>query len=337
MTAKRATRPAIRSVCLFALISIAGPDTAAAAPPKGDPPRPAPAAAPAKPATDKPAAAGAPTSRSGRRGDRQRAEAAMKRGIKLIAARDYDAAIEAINWAYALDPKTEHLYNLGVAHHLKGDRANALVWYQKFLASGSTNRKLVAAAKGYADKLTAEIDAEKKAEAQRKAALAAEEAAAAEAARQRAAREELERQTRLAAAQRAERDRLARERDSWRDAANAGRGKRLLGASLLVAGGASLGVALVAGLEARSANEELDNLGEGDTWTVSRDWLHERGESAEKRAIIFSIAAAGLAAGGGFLYFLGEREARRSPEERSPVITPVVGSRSAGLSVAGRF
>lgn len=333
MTAKRATRPARRLVYLLALISIAGPGrTAAAAPPTADPARPTPAAEPAKP--DDAPAAGKLTARSGRRGDRQRAAAAMQRGIKLIAAKEYDAAIEAITWAHALDPKTEHLYNLGVAHHLKGDRTNALVWYQKFLASSSTNRKLVAAAKGYAAELAAEIEAEKKADAQRKAAREAEEA---EAARQRAARQELERQNRLAAVQRAERDRLARERDGWRAAANAGRGKRLLGASLLVAGGASLGVALVAGLEARSANDELDNLGEGDTWTVSRDWLHERGEAAEKRAIVFSIAAIGLATGGGFLYFLGEREARRSPEERSPVITPVVGTRSAGLSVAGRF
>jgi len=328
VTAMRVTPSTICSVFVFALASIAGIDRGAvAAPPLGGVPtgdaRPGPAAGEARPKSEA----------------RRRAAAAMKRGMKLIAAKQYDAAIAAIASAHELDPKSEHLYNLGVAHHLKGDRSNALAWYQKFLAAGSKNRPLVAAAKGYAAQLTAELEGEAAAAAEREAeakkARAAEEA---EAARRRAAGQEAERRAREQA-ERVERERLARERDRWRTAAGAGRGKRALGASLLIAGGAALGAGIVAGFEARSAHRELDSLGEGDTWTVSRDWLHDRGESSQTRAILFSAAGASLAAAGALLYYLGERDNRRGAlaDERRAAVTPVVSDGGAGLAVVAPF
>jgi hypothetical protein len=101
----------------------------------------------------------------------------------------------------------------------------------------------------------------------------------------------------------------------------------------------ALGAAIFSGLEARSADRKLDGLGADDTFTESRVWLHDRGEAAEKRMIIFSITGAALVAGGAVVYYLGERQARRpSPTERGPVaITPALSPSSAGIQVSGSF
>jgi tetratricopeptide (TPR) repeat protein len=264
------------------------------------------------------------------RADRVRAEAELKRGMKLIAEQQYDEAIAALSAAYELDPKSEHLYNLGVAYQLKGDKRSALDRYRQFLAAGSTNRQLVKAAERYAAELEAAIAAEEQ---------AAKEAADAEAARkaadEEAARKAAEEEARRKAAEQA--DRQARERAAQTSPApsRAGRTKRIAGASMAAAGAAALGVAVVAALEARSANDELDRLETGDNWDVSREWLHDRGESAEQRALIFAAVGAGLTAGGVVLYVLGERDARGA--ERSVVIAPAVGAGGAGVTLRGAF
>jgi tetratricopeptide (TPR) repeat protein len=306
--------------------------TAALAAPADAPAQTPPAQTPPAQAAPGDGAAPGPTeARPPAREDRVKAAAELKRGMKLIAEQKYDEAIAAISSAYALDPKTEHLYNLGVAYHLKGDKRAALDHYQRFLASGSKNRQLIKVAKDYATQLEAELAAED-------ARIAREKA---EADRKAAADEEARRK----AAEDAEKERLADEaarRDRERVTAapattvsGGGRGKRAIGTGLLVAGGAALGVAVLAGLDARSANDELDGLGEGDQWTISKQWLHDRGESSEQRALIFGIAGGALVAGGAVLYYLGERDARRG--ERPVAVAPVLGAGVAGVGVAGAF
>jgi tetratricopeptide (TPR) repeat protein len=264
--------------------------------------------------------------------DRVKAAAELKRGMKLIAEQKYDDAIAAISAAYALDPKTEHLYNLGVAYHLKGDKRAALDHYQRFLASGSKNKQLVKVATDYAAQLAAELEAEDSARLAAEKAEADRKAAEAEAQRKAAADAEAKR----LADEAAQRDRDRASAPAPALASGAGRGKRAIGTGLLVAGGASLGVAVLAGLDARSANDELDGIGAGDEWTVSRDWLHDRGESSEKKALIFGIAGGALVAGGAVLYYLGERDAGRG-RERPVAVAPVLGSGVAGVGVTGAF
>jgi tetratricopeptide (TPR) repeat protein len=306
------------SAALLAVALSAAPALAA----PGDAPADAPADPAAAPAEPRPPA----------KEDRVKAAAELKRGLKLIAEQKYDDAIAAISAAYALDPKTEHLYNLGVAYHLKGDKRAALDHYQRFLASGSKNKQLVKVATDYAAQLEADLKAEddarlaaEKAEADRKAADAAAQRKTADDAEKKRLADEA-----------AARDRDRASAPAQAVATGAGRGKRAIGTGLLVAGGAALGVAVLAGLDARSANDELDGIGPGDEWTVSRDWLHDRGESSERRALIFGIAGGALVAGGAVLYYLGERDAGRG-RERSVAVAPVLGSGVAGVGVTGAF
>ena len=94
--------------------------------------------------------------------DERAAKRHFARGKSYIKQNKYDDAIRELEAAYQLDPKNEHLYNLGVAHHLKGDKKVALDYYTKFLATnprGSAGRD----ATKYAEDLQKEIAAEEQA------------------------------------------------------------------------------------------------------------------------------------------------------------------------------
>ncbi len=92
-------------------------------------------------------------------------------------------------------------------------------------------------------------------------------------------------------------------------------------------------------MDARSANNQLDGLGEGDVWNASKDWLHDRGESSNRRMLVLSITGAVFIAGGATLYYLGDRDARKPLPKESPAVSvrPAVGSTSAGVEIAGQF
>lgn len=61
-------------------------------------------------------------------------------GLKAQSAGRYDEAISLYNKAYELVPHPELLFNLGQAHRLKGEKAVALNYYQKYLAVDSKGR-----------------------------------------------------------------------------------------------------------------------------------------------------------------------------------------------------
>ncbi|MBZ0238883.1 MAG: tetratricopeptide repeat protein, partial [Deltaproteobacteria bacterium] len=91
-------------------------------------------------------------------------------GKRFIKQKSFDEAIAELQRAYELDPRTEHLYNLAVAHHLKGDAEQAMKFYRAFLAE-SPSGKAARDAQRFLSKLEA-------AEAERQAKLAAERAEA---------------------------------------------------------------------------------------------------------------------------------------------------------------
>jgi hypothetical protein len=76
----------------------------------------------------------------------------FKAGERLIKQQKFAEAISELEQAYKLDPQTEHLYNLGVAHHLGGDDSIAIEYYRLYLLdapAGTTAR----AAAGYLSSL----------------------------------------------------------------------------------------------------------------------------------------------------------------------------------------
>src|SRR4249920_4260550 len=68
------------------------------------------------------------------RADIAAAATRFRAGQELMEKRDYAGAISEFEQAYQLDPRNEHLYNLGVAHHLNGDRDQAIDYYRRYLA-----------------------------------------------------------------------------------------------------------------------------------------------------------------------------------------------------------
>ena len=54
-------------------------------------------------------------------------------GKALIAKKQLATAIVELEAAFELDPRTEHLYNLGVAHQLNGENDVAIQYYRLFL------------------------------------------------------------------------------------------------------------------------------------------------------------------------------------------------------------
>jgi tetratricopeptide (TPR) repeat protein len=61
-------------------------------------------------------------------------------GKRLIDQKHFAEAIGELEQAYQLDPQDEHLYNLGVAHHLNGDLDDAIAYYRLFLESGPAGK-----------------------------------------------------------------------------------------------------------------------------------------------------------------------------------------------------
>src|SRR5512140_2241109 len=119
--------------------------------PAADPAPPANPTSPAKPPS--PAAVSAAIKR-------------FENGRRLANKGDYAAAIGEFEQAYQLDPKTVHLYNLAVTHHLKGDRDKAIDYYHRFLAA-EPDSKLAPDAERYALQLEAEAAKEQAAEAKK--------------------------------------------------------------------------------------------------------------------------------------------------------------------------
>ena len=142
---------------------------------------------------------------AGERPSRTDVAAAIARfnlGKQMIARGDYAHAIAELERAYELDPRSEHLYNLAVAHQNNAQRDQAIAYYRRYLAA-APDGKLAADAERYLYKLEAEAAAER-AEHDRATATAALADATAARAEASAARAEL-----AAAHQRADRAELA--------------------------------------------------------------------------------------------------------------------------------
>jgi hypothetical protein len=71
--------------------------------------------------------------------------------------------------------------------------------------------------------------------------------------------------------------------------------------------------ALSSSRRASDADAQLSTLAPGTAWDVDQQATFERGQDAQKRAIIYSIASAALVTTGVVLYVTGERRRHRAP------------------------
>ena len=96
----------------------------------------------------------------------KQAAAHYKQGRAFFDQGAYDQAIAEYQKAYDLDQKAAHLFNIGRAHHLKGDRKAALDFYRRYLTA-EPEGQVAAQARQFVVAATRELE---EAEAQRKAA-----------------------------------------------------------------------------------------------------------------------------------------------------------------------
>jgi hypothetical protein len=214
----------------------------------------------------------------------------FKAGERLIKQQKFAEAIAELEQAYNLDPQTEHLYNLGVAHHLQGGDAIAIEYYRLYLIDAPAGKTARDAA-GYLSSLERKlVDAREKkikedlADAQAKAAregtsqdtvellLYAQYIADAEAKERKVqviddeikaneteiTVQKQRRETELGKARKAEAMAHKWERHARQAPTGAGRGRRVVGAILLSAGAAAVTMAAHDVLT-RDPNAEIDD------------------------------------------------------------------------------
>jgi tetratricopeptide (TPR) repeat protein len=133
---------------------------------------------------------------------------------------------------------------------------------------------------------------------------------------------------------------LALERESEVDTAPANRsGARRPGRtkkiSALCLGGVALvgiGLGVKFAVDVGGKQDQLDELTAADAW--NQDVYEERNSLRQLSLVSFGVGAT-AAIGGGLLYYLGARDAKRS--ERKVALLPVVNQSSATLAMIGRF
>jgi tetratricopeptide (TPR) repeat protein len=279
-------------------------------------------------------------------------------GLKAQEAGRYDEAISLYNKAYELVPHPELLFNLGQAHRLKGEKAIALNYYQKYLAVDSRGRGAREAGQWITQidlELRAEAEALRKAEEDRKAA--------AEAVR-KAAIEEKERQAREAEAKRqrdAERRAVAsstfnESEETWQQSdvdsqpAPDEYEPRILTGKRFVALGFAGGALIASGgwyfyyVRGHSRNEMYERSDpEGCYQEVDFEDCREERQSLLdladrdiRRSNIFFLSGIALLGVGTFLWFTGADE-RPSSAAKLSRVSPVVNDEMAGVMISGGF
>jgi tetratricopeptide (TPR) repeat protein len=276
---------------------------------------------------------------------RRKARELEKEFQRLFQEEQFDQAIAVLEEILRLDPQPLHLYNLALLNYHRNDKEKALDAFQRFLAAEPRDRVLMREAQRFVHILERDVqiiqearrqsqslvtEAEKRAT---EARAAADEAAAARVEAEAEVQTARQAQARAEAQAQADRERLRVVLETA--PSGSGTGKRTIGTSLILVGGLAVGAGAFFGLDARAASKEAEGATQ---WTVSYDWLIQRAERYEQRALLFSLTGAGLIAAGATLYYLGEREANQPLSERANLgVAPAVTPSGAGVSVHGRF
>ena len=239
--------------------------------------------------------------------DSQTAGAHFERGRRLLRKRKYADAIAELQAAYALDPRSEPLYELALAYDLSGDPGHAVELYRTYLARESKG-KTVEQAKAdlalleeqlseVADDAKREADARARAQAElaaKHANVGGEAKVRLAAAMQRVTDLEKDLQARTAARDDARAAAELAGRDGkhadallevWRARAlsaptGGGRGRRLLGLLGMVGGASLIGAGSWYGIDAQALS---DTVSSAPAWSVDDDAFVARGELGDRR------------------------------------------------------
>jgi tetratricopeptide (TPR) repeat protein len=66
-------------------------------------------------------------------------EALSAAAVERFQAKEYDAAVDLFEQAYAADPQPNYLFNIGRVYEEKGDLENAVVYYQRFVGQSGVD------------------------------------------------------------------------------------------------------------------------------------------------------------------------------------------------------
>lgn len=103
-------------------------------------------------------------------------------------------------------------------------------------------------------------------------------------------------------------------------------------------GVAGIVYAMIEGQRARDRHNALEELEPGTQWSQERIDQFEEGESAEKRAIVFSILGTAAVATGATLFVIGMQKRKQDSGERQGLtVMPYATDDQAGLAFIGRF
>jgi tetratricopeptide (TPR) repeat protein len=249
---------------------------------------------------------------------RRKAEAHFRAGDDYHRRGKYGQAVDEYLAAYDLAPLPLLLYNVAQAYRLKGDRRKALQYYEKYLAA-EPNGRSSAQASIHADVLRKAIEAEDRADAERRAQEPPPPAPEPAVEPPPAPTPVMTPAPPAPVAPPPAREPA--------EAAHGGGGLRVAGIVTGAAGVVCVGVGVYFGLHARSLADEVAD-------TYSQDKVDE-GEAANRNMFILYGAGAAAIVTGGVLYWLGARGP--STDAAAVSVAPVLTPASAGLEVRGRF
>jgi tetratricopeptide (TPR) repeat protein len=262
--------------------------------------------------------------------DEERARAAehYQRGLEFYRFGNHDDAVREYLAGYELTGASAFLFNIGQTYRAKGDKQQALAYYERYLEVDPDGDGALSA-RSHVELLKAEIEAEREAEERRQ--REAEEAEA----RRRAEAEEARRA--------AEEARLRVDAAEARRRENTALWLRRSGLGGGAAGVVTLGVSMYFGQNARSLSREVSRTAATDgAWSTDLDDKSDRAHSSQRTMWILGASGTALAAAGAVLYVSGaQMRAGDSPVEAQPVaglqIGPALVPGGAGVSLGGSF
>ena len=265
------------------------------------------------------------------------AKALFKQGRAYYDAGAYALAIKEYRKAYRLTPRPLLLFNIGQAYRLKGDKAQAIVTYQRFLAVVSEGT-IAEEARNHIAALQLKIQVKKAEVAKRRAEAAAK-------ARSRTRRSEADRLRRLAAniAARTRKGKIAdrlRYRRQLAVAKKRGRALHATGVASMVTGAVLFAVSTVFVLKWQNAGRDLQDWSEEiSPWSEKMDQLVRDRTTWFNCALGLTISGAALLVAGGIFYAVGGGQRSRAvgAVERPLSVTPMVGPGGGGVTLHGRF
>ncbi|MCA9704829.1 MAG: tetratricopeptide repeat protein [Myxococcales bacterium] len=243
-------------------------------------------------------------------------EALSSEAVEKFQAKDYDAAIELFEQAYAVDPQPNYLFNIGRVYEEKGDLQNAVVYYQRFVGQSGVDLESRQAATERLKVLREAVAAMKDDEGDESSA---EETKPPE-------------DQGLPPGDQPPGDQPPDDGTAKRK-----RALRITGYTLLGAGGAGLIVGAVLGGVASGTVDEAN----GDPY-VDRMEAFKRQATRQARAADAMFITGGVLAVAGLALVLStlggkKKSGKREAASRRPMWEPVVGPQQVGLGMTHRF